>query len=175
MTTVLAALDNSLAGNPVLVTARALARMLGARELARYTLSADHDGTARNVAEAAGVPLRAIRGPVVDRLVEAVKDEDVTAVVITARGDAVRAPAAGLDRVRGRFTSLLKPVVVVPPDAHVVPEFHRILVPLEGTTSTSLAPRSIVELGRSAGRRDRAPRARGGRDPGLHRPATARG
>jgi nucleotide-binding universal stress UspA family protein len=148
MTTVLAALDNSLAGNPVLVTARALARVLGARVGAVH-VSADHDGTARNVAEAAGVPLRIVRGPVVDRLVEAGRDEDVTAVVIGARATPSGRRPLG-STAFAVATSLLKPVVVVPPDAHVVPEFHRILVPLEGTTSTSLAPRSIVELGRSA-------------------------
>ena len=148
MTTVLAALDNSLAGNPVLVTARALARVLGARVGAVH-VSADHDGTARNVAEAAGVPLRTVRGPVVDRLVEAGRDEDVTAVVIGARATPSGRRPLG-STAFAVATSLLKPVVVVPPDAHVVPEFHRILVPLEGTTSTSLAPRSIVELGRSA-------------------------
>ncbi len=43
-------------------------------------------------------------------------------------------------------TALLKPVVVVPPDALVPKTFRRVLVPLEGTLSTSLAPRSIVAL-----------------------------
>jgi nucleotide-binding universal stress UspA family protein len=38
----------------------------------------------------------------------------------------------------------------VPPDARVVPRLRRILVPLEGTTSTALAPREIVELARGA-------------------------
>jgi nucleotide-binding universal stress UspA family protein len=47
-------------------------------------------------------------------------------------------------------TSLLKPVVVVPPDARLAPEFHRILVPLEGTTSTSLAPRSLFKVAHGA-------------------------
>jgi nucleotide-binding universal stress UspA family protein len=144
MTTVLAALDNSLAGNPVLVTARALARVLGARVGAIH-VTADHDGTARNVAEAAGVPLRVVSGPVADRLIEAGQDDDVIAVVIGARATPSGRRPLG-STAFAVATGLLKPVVVVPPDAHVRPEFRSVLVPLEGTTSTSLAPRSIVEL-----------------------------
>ena len=148
MTTVLAALDNSLAGNPVLVTARALARILGARVGAVHVVT-DHDRTARNVAEAAGVPLRILEGPVVDRLIEAGGADDVAAVVIGARATPSGRRPLG-STAFAVATSLLKPVVVVPPDAHVAPEFRRILVPLEGTTSTSLAPRSIVELAQDA-------------------------
>jgi nucleotide-binding universal stress UspA family protein len=148
MTTVLAALDSSVAGNPVLVTARALARVLGARVGAIH-VTADHDDTARNVAQAAGVPLRVVSGPVVDRLIEAGQDDDVTAVVIGARATPSGRRPLG-STAFAVATSLLKPVVVVPPDAHVRPEFHSVLVPLEGTTSTSLAPRSIVELARGA-------------------------
>lgn len=144
MTTVLAALDNSLAGNPVLVTARALARVLGARVGAIH-VTTDHDGTARNVAEAAGVPLRIASGPVVDRLIEAAADEDVAVVVIGARATPAGRRPLGSTAL-AVATSLLKPVVVVPPDARIAPELRRVLVPLEGTTSTSLAPRSIVEL-----------------------------
>jgi nucleotide-binding universal stress UspA family protein len=148
MKTVLAALDNSLAGNPVLVTARALARALGARVGAIHVLT-DHDGTARNVAEAAGVPLRIVSGPVVERLIEAVADEDVVAVVIGARATPLGRKPLGSTAL-AVATSVLKAVVVVPPDAHVAPELRRVLVPLEGTISTSLAPRAIVELARSS-------------------------
>jgi nucleotide-binding universal stress UspA family protein len=148
MTTVLAALDNSLAGNPVLVTARALARVLGARVGAIH-VTTDHDDTARNVAQAAGVPLRVLSGPVVDHLIEAGQDDDVIAVVIGARATPSGRRPLG-STAFAVATSLLKPVVVVPPDAHVRPEFRRVLVPLEGTTSTSLAPRSIVELAAGA-------------------------
>ena len=47
-------------------------------------------------------------------------------------------------------TTLLKPVVVVPPDAGPPEAFRRVLVPLEGSLSSSLALRSIVELARNA-------------------------
>jgi nucleotide-binding universal stress UspA family protein len=148
MKTVLAALDASLAGNPVLVTARGLAEMLGAQVRAVH-VAVDGDRTARNVAEAAGVELSVVNGPVVDRLIEAGRGDEVTAVAIGARGTPSGHRPLG-STAFAVATSVLKPVVVVPPDARVAPEFRRILVPLEGTTSTSLAPRSLVELARGA-------------------------
>jgi nucleotide-binding universal stress UspA family protein len=148
MTTVLAALDNSLAGNPVLVTARALARMLGA-ELNAIHVQTDHDATAWNVAEAMGIPLRVAKGPVVDRLLQAGRNDEVTAVVIGARGTPGGRRPLGSTAL-AVATSLLKAVVVVPPEARIAPELRRVLVPLEGTTSTSLAPRSMIELACSA-------------------------
>jgi nucleotide-binding universal stress UspA family protein len=148
MTTVLAALDNSLAGNPVLVTARALARVLGARVGAIHVVT-DHDRTARNVAQAAGVPLRIAYGPVAERLIEAAADHDVVVMVIGARATPSGRRPLG-STAFAVATSLLKPVVVVPPDGRIAPELRRVLVPLEGTISTSLAPRSILELARGA-------------------------
>jgi nucleotide-binding universal stress UspA family protein len=144
MTTVLAALDNSMAGNPVLVTAQALARVLGAEVNAIHVVT-DHDATAWNVADSMGVPLRTASGPVVDRLLEAGHEEDVTAVVIGARGTPGGRRPLGSTAL-AVATSLLKPVAVVPPEARIAPELRRVLVPLEGTASTSLAPRSMVEL-----------------------------
>jgi nucleotide-binding universal stress UspA family protein len=148
MKTVLAALDSSLAGNPVLISARSLAHMLGARVRAVHVTAGD-DRTARNVAEAAGVALRVVSGPVVERLTEEGRDDDVTAVVIGARGTPRGRRPLGSTAL-AVATSLLKPVVVVPPDARLAPEFHRILVPLEGTTSTSLAPRSLFKVAHGA-------------------------
>jgi nucleotide-binding universal stress UspA family protein len=144
MAIVLAALDNSLAVNPVLVMARALARLLGARVEAIHVLGEGVEA-AEGAARAAGVPLRLSSGPVVERLVEAGQAPDVTAITIGARG------TIGSDHALGStalavVTSLHVPVVVVPPAAGVAPRLQRVLVPLEGTTSSSLAPRSIIEL-----------------------------
>jgi nucleotide-binding universal stress UspA family protein len=144
MTAVLAALDNSLAVNPVLVMARALARVLGARVEAIHVVGEGAEA-AEKATIAAGVPLRLGQGPVVERLVEAGRVDDVVAMVIGARG------TIGSDHVLGStslavVTSLETPVVVVPPAAEVAPRIRRVLVPLEGTMSSSLAPRSIIEL-----------------------------
>jgi nucleotide-binding universal stress UspA family protein len=148
MKTVLAAIDSSLAAHPVMATARALGHVLGAEVGAVHVVAAD-DGTARAVAESAEVALRVVSGPVVERLVEAGREDDVIAVVIGARGTPSGRRPLG-STAFAVATSLLKPVVVVPPDARVGHEFRRILVPLEGTTSTSLAPRSLVEVARGA-------------------------
>jgi nucleotide-binding universal stress UspA family protein len=143
MATVLAALDNSLAVNPVLVMARALARVLGARVEAIHVLS---EGTeaAEDAAGAAGVPLRLSSGPVAERLVQAGHAPGVAAMVIGARG------TAGTGRPLGStalavVASMRKPVVVVAPSAEVAPRIRRVLMPLDGETSNALRPRSVIE------------------------------
>lgn len=148
MKTVLAAVDSSLAGTPVLVTARALGRLLGVQVEAIHVAS-DREETVRAFAEAADVPLRIVSGPVVERLIDAGRDENVAAVVIGAQGMPSGSRPLG-STAFAVATSLLKPVVVVPPSGRIAAELRRVLVPLEGTTSTSLAPRSIVELARGA-------------------------
>ena len=144
MTVVLAALDNSMATNPVLVTARALARVLGARVGAIHVVT-DRESTPHDAAAAAGVPLRVASGSVVDQLMEAAADEDVAVLVIGARSSPADPRPLG-STAFAVATSVSKPVVVVPPDGRIAPRLRRVLVPLEGTTSTSLAPRAIIEL-----------------------------
>jgi nucleotide-binding universal stress UspA family protein len=148
MATVLAALDNSLAVNPVLATARALARVLGDRVEAIHVVGEGAEA-AEDAILAAGVPLRLASGPVVERLVEAGQADDVAAMVIGARGTLGSGHALGSTAL-AVVTSLQTPVVVVPPAAKVAPRLRRVLVPLEGTESSSLAPRSIVELASGA-------------------------
>jgi hypothetical protein len=144
MTKVLAALDNSLAGRPILAAGSALAELLGI-DFEALHVQVDGDRGARNAAASAGVALRIVEGPVVERLVEAGQADDVAAFVIGARGTpGGRLPVGGT--ALSVATALLKPVVVVSPDARVPKTFRRVLVPLEGTLSSSLAPRSIVAL-----------------------------
>ena len=143
MATVLAALDNSLATNPVLVAARALARVLGVRVEAIHVLG---EGEApESAAQAAGVPLQLTSGPVVERLVEAGETEDIAALVIGARGTIESERTLG-STAMAVVTSLSKPVVVVPPGAHVAPRLRSALVPLEETTTPLLTPLSTIEL-----------------------------
>jgi nucleotide-binding universal stress UspA family protein len=148
MAIVLAALDNSLAVNPVLVMARTLARMLGDGVEAIHVLGEGSEA-AEAAVRAAGVPLRISSGPVVERLIDAGKAPDVAAMVIGARGTIGSSHALGSTAL-AVVTSLRTPVVVVPPTAQVAPRLRRVLVPLEGTTSSSLAPRSIIELASGA-------------------------
>jgi nucleotide-binding universal stress UspA family protein len=148
MKTVVAALDNSLAAKPVLAAARALASLLDARVEALH-VPANGDRTARNAAAAAGIPLRIVSGPVVERLVQAGEAEDVVALALGARATPAAARPLG-GTAAAVATALLKPVIVVPPEAQVGEEFRRVLVPIEASVSASIAPRAIVELARDA-------------------------
>jgi nucleotide-binding universal stress UspA family protein len=144
MKKVLAALDNSLAGRSTLAGAQALATVLGA-DLEALHVRVDGDRTVRDTADAAGVPLRLLAGSTVDCLVEAGSEADVVAVATGARGSAAARRSLG-GTAAALATALLKPVLVVPPDAQPPDVFRRVLVPLEGTLSVSLLPRAILEL-----------------------------
>jgi hypothetical protein len=146
MKTVLAAVDNSLAGRPVIAAAQALASLLDARVEALHART-NGDRTANNTAEAAGVPLRTTSGPVVERLIQAGQAEDVIALAIGARSTPIGPRPLG-STAAAVASALLKPVIVVPPEARVQAEFARVLVPLEASVSASIGPRAILELAR---------------------------
>lgn len=143
MKTVLAALDNSPAGRAVLAGARSLATVLDA-EVEALHVRIDGQRTARKTAEAASVPFREVTGAVVERLVEAGSADGVVALAIGARGTPVARRPLG-STAAAVATALGKPILIVPPDAKSSP-FRRVLVPLEGTRSSSLALRAIFEL-----------------------------
>jgi nucleotide-binding universal stress UspA family protein len=154
--TVLAALDSSHAANPVLVMARSLARVLGARLEAIHVL--DESSSRPDEAAAAGIPLRVCSGPVVQQLVAAGNDAEVAAVVIGARGAGKSDHPLGSTAL-AVVTALPKPVVVVPPGAQLPPQVRRVLVPLQPASSSLVpvslpvpGPGAIVELiGRDVG------------------------
>jgi nucleotide-binding universal stress UspA family protein len=141
---VIAALDNSLAARPVLATAQSLAKLFDARVDAVHVRK---NGTrvASNEAAAAGLRLQMLAGPTVERLAEVADAEDVAAVVIGARGTPAGARPVGSTAFE-LMESLDKPLVVVPPDVTRPEELRLVLVPLEGTISTSLAPRRLMEV-----------------------------
>jgi nucleotide-binding universal stress UspA family protein len=148
MRKLIAALDNSLAAGSVLATADGLARLFAA-EVEAVHVGEDHDRIPSQEATAAGLQLRRLEGATVPALVQAGEADDVVAVVLGTR----RLPLGGRPIGATAFeviTSLLKPVVVVPPDAPRPPAVRRALVPLEGTLSTSLAPKGLVELAHDA-------------------------
>jgi nucleotide-binding universal stress UspA family protein len=132
----------------VLVTARAVARVLGARVEALHVFT-EGERAAQHAADAAGVPLRVCSGEVVQRLIEAGHDPEVAAIVVGAHGSTGTGNPLGSTAL-AVVTSLQGPVVVVPANAVVAAAMRRVLVPLEGTISTSLAPRSIIELATEA-------------------------
>jgi nucleotide-binding universal stress UspA family protein len=148
MKKVLAALDTSLAATPVLIAARALGNLLGA-EVEAIHVAVDGGEQALRAAEIARVPLHLVGGDVVDQLVGAGEAEDVTALVIGAHGLPTDPRPLGAT-AEAVATRVRKPVLVVPPDSAPPPVLKRILVPLEGSISSSLAPRSLIELAEGA-------------------------
>lgn len=144
MSTVLAAIDNSAAARPVVRAAVALAELLDA-EVAAVHAREDGDRVARAAADACGVPLRSIPGPVVPTLLDAGSPPEVVAVALGARAAAAGKRPAG--HVAIQLALLLpKPLVVVPPLASVPAAFHRVLVPLNGKRTTAMALAQTMAL-----------------------------
>ncbi len=144
MSRVIVALDNSPAAQPVLATALALGQLFEA-EVEPLHVREDGATIARGVAESAGLELIEEAGPVPDRLSKACSAGDVALVVLGARATPGGARPAG--RIALAVASLLaEPVVLVPPDTRHPGRLRKVLVPLEGTISTSLAPRRLIEL-----------------------------
>jgi nucleotide-binding universal stress UspA family protein len=147
MSTVLAALDTNTTAERVLAVAHRMGKAFGLPVEALHVLA--RGGRIPESLAAVGVPLRVAYGTVVDRLVEAGSSADVRVLVIGARGNLDDPRPLGTTAV-GVATAVDKPIVVVPPGADTHAALSRVLVPLEGTRLTSLAPRSLIELGPDA-------------------------
>jgi nucleotide-binding universal stress UspA family protein len=139
MSRVLAAIDATPAAIPVLSVASALADVLGS------TVDAIHvrEGPwqpAREAADAVGVPLTVLSGPVPERLSDELHKPGVAAIVIGAH--AIRTGRRARDAATGHIatyvaTSTPHPVVVVPPACPRPFRLGRILVPLEAVVATT--------------------------------------
>lgn len=148
MRRVIAALDNGPAARAVLATAGNLAQLFDA-EVEALHVGDDGDKIASDAAASAGLRLQRVAGPTVPALVDAAASDDVAALVVGTRRLPVGGRPVGATAL-DVITSLLKPVVVVPPDAVRRSALRRVLVPLEGTTATSLAPKGIIEVAHDA-------------------------
>jgi nucleotide-binding universal stress UspA family protein len=147
VTRVLAAIDNSLAAQPVLRVAERLADLFGA-DVDALHVRVDGDEVAQNAAAAAGLELRMLSGPTVETLARQAEQDDVAAIVVGSRGMPHSRRRVG-QTAFSILEAVEKPVAVVPPDARL-DRFERVLVPLEGTVSTTLAPRRVIELAQEA-------------------------
>lgn len=148
MTKVIAAIDDTPAAAPVLATARALARLFGAKVEAVHVRT-DGYTTAAEAAAAAGIRLDALGGDVVESLIAIGARPDVSTLVLGTR----EAPSA--TRPLGSTAIELiggveKPVLLVPPRAPALERIRTVLLPLEGTPETSLAPAVVLELAHDA-------------------------
>lgn len=147
MKRVLAAIDNSLAAQPVLATAHRLAEVFDARVDPIY-VRVDGDDVVQSAAAAAGLELRTLWGDTVETLTRETEAADVVAMVLGSRG-MPHSPRRVGQTAFSVLETVAKPVVVVPPDAQPG-RLRRVLVPLEGTLSTSLAPLGVIELAHGA-------------------------
>jgi nucleotide-binding universal stress UspA family protein len=147
MRKVVAALDNSAAAGSVLATAQSLAAVFGAGVEAVH-VGEDGERIAAGAAGAAGLELRRLGGPVVPALARAAVDPDAVALVVGTRGlpGGRKVGSTALELI----TSVRRPVVVVPPDVREAGALKRVLVPLEGTPLTSLAPTEMIQLAQDA-------------------------
>lgn len=143
MRTVLAALDASAAARPVLETATAVADLMDATVEAVHVAEREPPAeTPAQLAARLGVPLRLLRGHVDEALLGALAAGDVVAAVVGARGTPGGRRPAGRTALR-ILQGTHKPVVVVPPEAtDGTRPLRRLLVPLEGTATSS---RPVIE------------------------------
>lgn len=137
MTTVLAAIDGGARSASVLAAAQALAAVVGAVPLAIHVDEGDA-AAADAVARSAGVPLQVETGEPVARIVRAASSEGVCAVALGVRGGLRQPPEDGHVALEVVLASD-RAVLAVPEGARLPGDgrFHRVLVPLEGTTETS--------------------------------------
>jgi nucleotide-binding universal stress UspA family protein len=151
MSTVIAAIDSSLAARPVLAMARTVAPLFGAGIVAVHVVE-DPDGpspagrghTAQAEADDAGIALRWLRGDAVRELSAAVADDEVVALVIGAHRHAVGGRAGHLPLALASCTD--KPVIVVHPTATPPEQLRRVLVAIEGRPGRGKELKRAVEL-----------------------------
>jgi nucleotide-binding universal stress UspA family protein len=149
MSRILACIDNSAAARPVLAAARMLAPVLDATVQAVHVRE-DGDRTARAAAAALGVPFQVVEGDPFEQLASLAADDDIVGLVVGARGCPTgRHPAGHL--ALGLANRVAKPVIVVPPDAEMPGELHRVLVAMEGTPRNSRRLKRAIELTQGAG------------------------
>lgn len=137
MPIVLAAVDATPAGRPVLEMATAVAALVDATPKA-INIRQDGSETVDALAAITDVPVRFAEGPVIETLVAAMAHPDVVIGVVGARRTLQgRRPLGSVARAIVERVS--KPVVVVSPEngrmrSHTI---KRLLVPLEGTEASS--------------------------------------
>jgi nucleotide-binding universal stress UspA family protein len=148
MRKVIAGIDNSLAAGPVLAAAGAVAHLLDASVEAIHVCQNGHE-TASHQTELAGLALRTLEGSAVEWLIAAAGADHVVALVVGTRGTPGGRPVGGTAlEVIG---SIAKPVIVVPPLVRPPRRIGRVLLPLQGTLETSMAPAAALELAADAG------------------------
>jgi hypothetical protein len=147
MTTILAVIDGSEVAGTVLAVTRALALITGAAPEALFVRENDEEAP-RLAAEENGIPLREVTGDVVEQLLTAAREPDVATIVIGA-GHSDDDESAG-HVCLALLPQVTKPIVVVPSVVKPPITLRRMVVPLDGTTSSARNVHPALELAASA-------------------------
>ena len=144
MDQLIAAIDDSAAAGPVLVTARLVAQLFGDSLVALHVNGDGGGRTAADAAAALDVTLRVRHGDAVAEIAAAASAENVRAVVVGSRGLPNAGRAVGSTAL-ALIQTIDKPVIVVPPTAQARSgRLHRLLVPLDGTGETAAAVQLLL-------------------------------
>jgi nucleotide-binding universal stress UspA family protein len=147
MTTVIAAIDNSMAARPVLAMASALAEIFGAEVRAMYI--SDEEGlTERTSAETLGIEYCRCPGDPLEEICRAAEAADVVGVVVGARGKRATGHVGHL--ARQIADAVVKPVIVVPPEAEPATHLHNVVIAMEGNPHKARGLKSAVEVAAGA-------------------------
>jgi nucleotide-binding universal stress UspA family protein len=148
MTKVIAAIDDTDSAGRVLATGKAIGRLFDATVEAVHVREGEHPNATR-ACETTGVPLHLLEGEIVGALTAAGSVSDVTALVLSTRETPSRTRPLGSTALEV-IGAVAKPVVLVPPRGPAPQRIRQVLLPLEGTGPTSLAPASMLEVARDA-------------------------
>jgi nucleotide-binding universal stress UspA family protein len=141
---VLAAIDQTAAARPVLAASHEFARMFGAEVSAVHVVQ-DGVERVRELAAAHAVPLLELEGPPAATLAQTVEDDDeAVALVVGTRARPHGGREIGSTALEV-VTNAHKPVFAIPPELPAEIAIGRVLVPLEGSLSTSYAPYTALE------------------------------
>jgi nucleotide-binding universal stress UspA family protein len=148
MTKVIAAIDETSSAERVLATGKAVARLFGATVEAVHVCE-DGSELASRECKTAAVPLQLLRGDVIASLTAIGSLPEVTALVLGTRDLPSRSTPLGSTALEV-IAAVEKPVVLVPPRGTAPRRIRQVLLPLEGTRPTSMAPASVLEVARGA-------------------------
>jgi nucleotide-binding universal stress UspA family protein len=141
---VVAALDQTAAARPVLTASHEIARMFAAQVSAVHVLDDGVEGV-RQLAAADRVPLMELDGPPAATLARTVEDDDdAVALVVGTRARPHGGREIGSTALEV-LTTAHKPVFAIPPELPAEFAVRRVLMPLEGSLSTSYAPYAALD------------------------------
>jgi len=143
---VLAALDQTAAARAVLAATHEIARMFAA-DVSAVHVHQDGVQRVREVAADDGVPLAELEGaPPGARLAQALEDDDdAVALVVGTRAQPDGGREIGSTALEV-VTTAHKPVFAIPPELPAGFALRRMLLPLEGSLSTSYAPYAALDV-----------------------------